>query len=87
MDAGRRHRLGEKERQYFGEGAAGIRHADERFLFRRERLVHDDGRGGALLGAFEESFVLGEGEVASLGLVGRGERGEDEAGVAYDFAA
>jgi hypothetical protein len=79
-------RLGEKQRQHPGKSQPRAGHADERLL-RRHRAVHENGGGGALFGAGEEPFILGEGQVAGLGAVRRGEPLHDQGGIADDFAA
>ena len=56
------------------------------FLRGIERPVHNDGRGGALLGAHKVVFVLGKGQIARLRAVGRGKALDEKGGIAEDLA-
>src|SRR5207253_8897837 len=86
MDSRGEDRFGKKQRQHFGKGDTGVGHANQYLASGGKRGVHDDGRSSALLGPSEVVWVFGEGEVAGLGAVGRGEPIEHKGRVAQDFA-
>ena len=86
MNAGNEFRFRKKDGERPGERHARIRHANEDFLVGRKILAGDNRRGGAGFGGGKVCGVLGEGEVAGLGLVNLGEAGERGVRVAEDFA-
>src|ERR1043166_2520005 len=71
-----------KQRQDLRKGNARVRHADQYLSAGSKRAVNNHSGGGALVGAREIAFVLGEREVARLSAVSRGETFENQGGVA-----
>ena len=86
MHTGGEGRLGEEQREHLGKGHARIGHADQGLAAGAVGTVHQDGGSGALFGAGEVTLVLGEGQVARLGAVGRGEALKGQCAVPDHFA-
>src|SRR5215467_11530912 len=77
----------EEKGKRFGEGDAGVRHAEQNLDARSEWTIHNNSGGGTLLGAVEIAFVFSERQITALRSISRGKAFESEGALADDFSA